>query len=376
MDYKVISADSHVDMTWLPGDLFVSEASAKWKDKVPKVVETDQGSRWFAEGHELGAVGGMGASFMAPARGFSKTVDRMLDTGFYDDGAKGMPHPTTPELRLKDMVLDGVDAEVVYGILHTAEHLQDRDLVTEVYRIYNDWIGDFCETHPGRWAGLACIPNHDPQVAAAEIRRAAGLGLKGIDFDIASATLDIWDRAWDPLWEALQETDIPVSFHGTGPRGYPYRTTGNKWNDMIYSGIRMTIFQISASEFLAAIILSGAPDRYPGLNFILGEAGVGWVPYTIERMDLEYEDRMDHLSMMPSEFWKRQGYTTFQTESTGPHLVDMIGENNILWGSDYPHPDGVWPNSQEAIQNDLGHLNEKVRKKITRDNAARLYGFN
>ncbi len=379
MDYSVISADAHVDMTWLPGDLFVSRAPAKWKEDVPRVVETPDGPRWVAEDKVLGVVGGLGHGFTPPKRGQSRRTDRMLDTGFYADGAAGKPHPTTPELRLHDMALDGVDAEVLYGILATGLRLENRELVQVVYGIYNAWVADFCRTHPGRWAGLACIPNHDADSAAAEVYRAAELDLRGADFDVASASKPIWDTMWTPLWQALQDTRLPVSFHVTGPRGYPLREpTGDAWADTVYQGIRLTLFQMGAAEFLASIILSGALERYPQVRFVLGEAGAGWLPYTLERMDLEYEDRLHrnlNLSMKPSEYWRRQGFTTFQTETSGPRMLEMIGEDNILWGSDYPHPDGIWPDSQETIAQDLGHLDEAMRQKIVCGNAASLYGF-
>lgn len=379
MDYQVISADSHVDMTWLPGDLFVSQAPDKWKAQVPRVVETPEGPRWVAEDNVLGVVGGLGHGFNPPKRGQSHRTDRMLDTGFYADGAQGKPHPTTPELRLQDMALDGVDAEVLYGILATGLRLQNRDLVTVVYRIYNEWVGDFCKTQPGRWAGLACIPNHDAEVAAEVVYEAAKLDLRGADFDVASASQPVWERAWDPLWAALQDTHLPVSFHVTGPRGYPLRQpTGDAWADTVYQGIRLTLFQLGAAEFLASIILSGVLERYPDVKFVLGEAGAGWLPYTLERMDLEYEDRLHrhlNLSMKPSEYWRRQGYTTFQAETSGPRMVDMIGEDNILWGSDYPHPDGVWPDSRQTIERHLGHLDADMRHKIVCQNAIALYRF-
>ncbi len=96
-------------------------------------------------------------------------------------------------------------------------------------------------------------------------------------------------------------------------------------------------------------------------------------------MDLEYEDRLHRhlkLALKPSDYWYRQGYTTFQAETSGPRMVEMIGEDNILWGSDYPHPDGVGPDSRETIQQHMGHLDEKARSKIICENAAALYRFN
>lgn len=379
MQYQVISADSHVDMTWLPGDLFVSNAPTAWKDQVPRVVETPAGPRWVAEDKVLGVVGGLGHGFSPPQRGLSRRTDRMLDTGFYADGAAGRPHPTTPALRLQDMALDGVDAEVLYGILTAGLRLQNRDLVTLVYRIYNAWVADFCRNYPERWAGLACIPNHDADIAAGEVYRAAELNLRGADFDVASAAKPIWDKSWDPLWAALQETRMPISFHVTGPRGYPLReSTGDAWADTVYQGIRLTLFQMGAAEFLASMILSGALERYPGLHIVLGEAGAGWLPYTLERMDLEYEDRLHRhldLTMPPSAYWRRQGHTTFQAETSGPRMVELIGADNIMWGSDYPHPDGVWPDSRDTIQQHMGHLEAGIRHKILCDNAATLYRF-
>ncbi|HYS18514.1 MAG TPA: amidohydrolase family protein, partial [Candidatus Binatia bacterium] len=216
MSYRIISADCHIDMTWMPGDLWVKNAPAKFRDRVPQVRQTDDGPRWFAEGKELGVYGGLGFGFDRVQRGFSKHVERMFDVGFYEGG----PHPTTPDLRLKDQDLDGIDAEVMYGILGIGLRMQDRELIQAVYEVYNSWAADFCKTNPRRFVGLACIPNHDPAAAAKELRRAAALGLKGADFAVSTAEFPIWHGAWDPLWEAAQECRMAISFHTTG---YPVR---------------------------------------------------------------------------------------------------------------------------------------------------------
>jgi len=372
MDYSIISADGHIDMTWMPGDLWTERAPAKWREHVPQVRETPQGPRWHAEGKELGVFGGLGFGFNRVERGYSKHVDKMFEVGFYDGG----PHPTTPELRVKDQLLDGVDAEVMYGILGIGMRLNDPELIQLVYAIYNDWAAEFCKTNPQRFVGLACLPNHDPQAAAGELRRAAALGLRGADFAVSSAVYHIWHGAWDPLWEAAQECQVPISFHTTG---YPVREPADEAMASGYrlrhAATRTTMFQIGAAEFLASIVFSGALCRFPRFQFVLGEAGVCWLPYILDRMDEEYEDRYFQLalSLKPSELWRRQGYSTYQHERSVAAMIPLIGEDNIMWGSDYPHPDGVWPDSQKWIAEDLASVAPAIRRKILCENAGRLY---
>jgi len=374
MVYRVISADGHIDMTWMPGSLWVENAPAKWRDQVPQVRQTPGGPRWYAEEKELGVFGGLGFGFNPVQRGYSRHVDKMFDVGFYEGG----PHPTTPELRLKDQDLDGVDAEVMYGILGIGMRMQDPELIQVVYEIYNDWAAAFCKTNPERFVGLACLPSHDPQAAAKELRRAAGLGLKGADFAVSKAVYPIWHGAWDPLWEAAQDCRVPISFHTIGtPVRQPDNEAMAKEYQLRFAATRTTMFQIAAAEFLASIVFSGALDRFPGFKFVLGEAGVSWLPYILDRMDEEYEDRYYplNLSLKPSELWRRQGYSTYQHEPSVAKMIPLIGEDTIMWGSDYPHPDGIWPDSQKWIGADLESLTPAVRRKILCENAGKLYGL-
>jgi len=97
----------------------------------------------------------------------------------------------------------------------------------------------------------------------------------------------------------------------------------------------------------------------------------------LNRMDAEWEDQFKELDlkMPPSEYWRRQCYATYQTDPVGIKLVEEIGEDNIMWASDFPHPDGIWPDSQEYILKELGHLPEATRHKIVCENAAKLYRF-
>ena len=263
MEYKIISGDGHIDIKYLPHDLFASNAPARWKDQVPQVVETNEGKRWVAEGKVLAQFplsSGL-VDMEPPERGVSKRIDRMYDLGFFEGG----PHPTTPELRIKDQDIDGVNAEVIYPILGMSRFVEDRELLRLVYEIYNTWVASFCKTNPDRLVALACIPNDDPEIAAGELRRAAGLGLKGADFAVSSAVTPIWHRDWDPLWAAADECQMPVSFHAAG---YATREPSDdqmaREYDLQFRGTRMTMNQISGGEFLASIVFLGSPGTVPG----------------------------------------------------------------------------------------------------------------
>ena len=375
MEYKIISGDGHIDVKWLPHDLFVSNAPAKWKDQAPKVVEWGKGKRWYAEGKDLASLNGGGlANLDLPKPGSTKRIDRMYESGFFD----GERHPSTPELRIKDQEMDGIDAEVIYGVLGMGGLLKDGELLGLVYQIYNTWVADFCKSNPQRLVALACIPNDDPEAAATELRRSAKLGLKGADFAVTTAVKPIWHRDWDPLWAAADECDMPISFHTTGfPLRFPSDEQMAKDYHTPFAATRITVFQLSGAEFLASIIFSGALERYPGMKFVLGECGASWIPYLLGRIDDEYEDRFSYLNfpLKPSEYWHRQGYTTFQHETTIADVAHLVGEDNILWGSDYPHGDCLWPDSLKHIEEDMGRLDERVRRKITCENAGKLYGL-
>jgi len=132
-------------------------------------------------------------------------------------------------------------------------------------------------------------------------------------------------------------------------------------------------------EVLAPVLARLGPmlEAHPDIRVVFAESGIGWIPYVLERMDMEWEEQYKDLTltMKPSDYWHRQCRATYQSDKIGIRLLDMLGEDNIMWGSDFPHPDGVWPDSQAFIENELGDLPEKTRNKIVCENAAKLYGF-
>ena len=378
MEYNVISADCHIDLIWLPEDLFTSQASRKLVNRMPYVKESDKGPLWVSQqGAVFGLQNGMGSAGREYVPGQIHRSDAMAATGLYEDGKKGIRRLTVPELRIQDQERDGVQAEVLYGILGAAGRLNDGDAATEVMRIYNQWLADFCATYPERFAGLACIPNHDIDAAVKEIYRVAERGqVRGVE---VANTLDmkpVFDPSWTPLWQALNDVKLPVHFHTIGGRPPDFQKMAPLQRRQAFA-VFITGFQMQMSRIIMELIYGGVLEAYTDINIVIGESGIGWIPYLLEHMDLEWEDQFKDLTlkMKPSEYWRGQCKATYQSDKVGIKLLAELGEDNIMWGSDFPHPDGIWPDSQEFIDNELGHLPPGQKKKIVCDNAARLYGF-
>ena len=381
MQYNLVSGDNHIDLTYCPPDLWSSQAPAKWRLLVPRVEELEDGGHWFVEGQDKGMWNGVGPGFLKYQPGVFSHIDEMKAYGFewdYRRGAK--PRPTTPELRLADLDRDGLDAEIIYGCLMINDLINSGEQRAWCNQIYNDWAADFARrSDPNRIFPLAVIPNNDPLVAAAEVRRCAKMGLRGGDLAFKRMSLPLYHHGWYPLWEAAAECRFPISFHSTGFKGLRTPDTPEMEQEYMVQWrlVRSALFQLDGMEVLVSLISSGACEKYPEFRFILGESGVTWIPYVLDRLDTEYNDRARQLGfkMKPSDYFRRNGYTTYQQDQFIETIIPLVGEDNIIWGADYPHPDCVWPESRKHLDANLGALPERIRKKITRDNVVNLYNL-
>ena len=378
MRYTRISADCHIDMPWMPPDLFTSNASAALKERMPYVADGPDGPHWTCKnGTSFGLVCGVGPGGAKLVPGQNYRVDKMAATGLYDDAKRGIRRVIDPHLRVKDAELDGVDAEVIFGILGAATRLNDHDAAKEMFRIYNDWLVGFCRPYPDRHIGLACLPYGDIDAAVAEVHRVAKLGFKGIELSCSWDMEPMWHEQWEPLWAAIDEVGIPLHFH-TFPSVSPAlreKYTGLTQRALMYSGL--CLFQMTLANILTALMGRAVFERYPNLKIAFGESGIGWIPYVLDRMDFEYEDQYKDLPLKrkPSEYWRRQCKATFQYDRVGTKLIDEMGVETLMWGSDYPHPDGVWPESEKYISEQFKDLPADVVRKMTCENAGRFYGL-
>ena len=396
MRYEMISADCHLDLCWLPTDLFVTRATAHMRDRMPHVIDLPNGKTWVTKkGANLGLVNGMGSAGREYVPGRIHRADRMAETGLYEDGKKGIRRLSDPELRLHDQDRDGVQAEVLYGILGATGRMNDPEATVEVMRIYNEWLAEFCARHPSRYAGLASIPNHPIEAAIAEVERVAKRGaVRGLDIANSPDLKPLWDPSWNALWEVIDACGLPIHFHTIGTRlpealqrlvhmgsdlsrAPADATADEKYLARMAFATHITGFQINMAGVLTSVIFGGVLERYPRIRVVLGEAGIGWIPYVLWRMDAEWEDQFKDLSltMPPSAYWRRQCWATYQTDPVGLKLIDELGADKIMWGSDFPHPDVVWPDSREYVAREMAAVPADIRRKIVCENAARLYGF-
>ena len=358
------SCDDHLDLRAVPPDVWESRLPTKLRERGPRVVERDGQKVWVCEDRVLGQSGRPANSAIA------KSLSAIGRAGIEDDGYR----PGTPKLRLEDMDLDGLRASVIYGPLALGFPIADAELQTACYAAWNDWAVEEFNAHaPDRLCVLAFLPSHSPDAAATELERCAAGGHRGAILSVFDA--DIGDPAWDRLWAAAQETGLPISFHikGGSWSGLSYRL--GKWQSAAFA----SIMPLQLDEPLVTMVFSGALERHPGLTLVLAESGLGWLPYFLGRMDLEWralKDKLDYApSISPSELFHRQVMATFEEDEQAAQVIPELGVDSCMWASDYPHTDSTFPHSREAVGETLGPLSEDDRRKITATNCARLYGF-
>jgi predicted TIM-barrel fold metal-dependent hydrolase len=207
--------------------------------------------------------------------------------------------------------------------------------------------------------------------------RCAKLGHRGA---IVSNTIGrgapLFDEVWEPFWDAAQEVGLPIHVHLAGGLHSLQMKLGS-WR----MPAAVAVVPMQLDETLAGMIFSGVLEKRPRVKFVMGEAGLGWIPYVVERLDHElhkYGSKItDHkISSLPSEIFERQVFTTYEDEKLGVELIPRIGADNVMWASDYPHGDSTWPHSRKALaESPLAKHGPEILRKVTCENAARVYGF-
>ncbi len=379
LETALVSCDDHLDLNMLPADVWQGRMSAKWGDRTPQVVEQEKGpALWMADGQSWGSWSGKRFSFGGP-----KPIHTAYDRGGIEDVSE--LRAGNPRLRLEDMDRDNVWAHLVFGPV-TSIKTDDPQFMQECYSTYNDWLyEDFCTAAPDRLIGVAMLPP-TPEAALAELTRLAKRGgVRQANLQIAVAEPRLEDPRWEPLFDLLEQSGIVLSFHVTVFPGVTKAFDKYKGSP----GATFLHAKMFIDQFLDPFVdlfAWGILERHPKLKIVIAESGVGWVPWVVEELDYRHfrlweckefwDDKggIPH-KMKPSEVFQRQVYGTFQQSPTAMRLLEFWGPQNLLWASDYPHPDSIWPNSVRTIGETMGHMNPADVQRIVGGNAAALYGL-
>jgi uncharacterized protein len=380
-DVRVVDADTHLTERH---DLWTSRAPAALKDKVPHVAQVDGQATWVVGDAVLGraGAGGVVAPDNTKGRSFEALYEWEIDRihqAAYD-----------PVARVEMMDEAGVWAQVIFpnavglGGQNLSQAVPDAALRLACCEIYNDSNAEMQEGSGNRLLPMAVMPAWDIDACVREAERCAALGMRGVNMTSDphdQGAPDLASRDWDALWAVCSDLQLPVHFHiGASDTvmaffgNYPWPSQGEDAS----LAIAGTLLFIGNGRVVANIICSGMLDRFPELKIVSVESGAGWVPFILEALDYEMAENApglrEELSLSPSEFFKRQIYATMWFERTNlPTLVDAVGEDNILFETDFPHPTCLYPDPVTSANENMKDLSPEVRAKILGGNAATLY---
>ena len=375
---RIVDADQHIVE---PPDFWTSRMAKKYQDVAPQLVDyPDGGQAWSFEGGAwLRPMGLEGAAGQRPSDvSWKSSYDFMLP-GCFD-----------PKARLEAMDIDGVDHALLYpSIALSASSILDDELYIEVFRTYNDALWDWCaEGDPKRMHALAIIPACGVETAMQELDRVAKIGFKSLMFTSWPSGDANPTAADEPFWSLCESAGMVVSIHGKGfgrVSGSSGAVPGKK-SSRVLRKVRQELINDHRASGLGVtgpvgqFVLTGILDRHPSLKLSMVETGTGWVPFFMEQLDRVYTHqrwmRDEQLSRLPSNYVRRQIKGTIQLDGMAMVYRHMIGVENIMFSTDYPHATCDWPNSRQWAHFIMRGVPEDEQDMIMQGNAAEWYGLN
>jgi predicted TIM-barrel fold metal-dependent hydrolase len=367
----VVDCDSHV---MEPADLWERYIEPKYRERAIKIVRDP------ADGMEVlmidnqpllrGVLAGLGGA----------NVDRQK---LFVPGAvsylEGCPPASyLPEERIKMLDQWKVDAGVLFPTVGILWDVADNGLATAYARAYNDWINDFAGHNRRRIIPIAHLALQDPAAALAELRRCLKLGFKGVFLPPETINGKRFSHSdFDPLWRECEAAGIPVCLHVI----VRFNRRSGILGDFYQVGEFRAVWGFALGGFAQvvpaalAMVADGLFDRFPRLKLLCVEAGCGWVPYMMDRMDEKYQHLgwTYPLKMKPSEYFRRNIWVVAEPEErTIGAVIDLMGEDRVLWGSDFPHIDSTLE-APHLIRQSVAALSPERQRKLLGVNAAGVF---
>jgi predicted TIM-barrel fold metal-dependent hydrolase len=368
----IVSVDDHFVE---PPDLFTSRMRASFGDAIPQVIEDDEGVQYWRFEDVLDA------NRVATTSVVGRPLEEWTIEPVRFDEMR--PGSYAVAARLDDMDFAGVAASmcfpsVMFGFAgQRLYRMKDQELGLAAMRAYNDWIiEEWVATDPNRFIPQQITWLPDPGVAAEEVRRNAARGFKAVTFSENPEVLgfpSLHTGHWDPFFQACDETRTVVNLHVGSSSSMPEPSTDSP------PDARLALFPVNAMMASVDWVYSRVPVRYPGLRVALSEGGLSWVPMVLER--LRRNNRMRDLTLTwrgvdesPEEVFRRTFWFCSIEDPSGIEARELIGRDRIMVEVDYPHVDSSWPDTQQLLQLELGHLPAEDVRMIAYENACALYG--
>jgi predicted TIM-barrel fold metal-dependent hydrolase len=357
MRYRSISADGHINE---PPTLWVDNLPAKFKDRGPRIIETPKtkGHAWMMEGQSRPSPMGFSSMYSRGAKRFDRaslidSFKQIKDRGVrYEDV---FPGSYDPAARVKEIIEDETDAEVIYNGVQTVWNgiklCPDKELSLACYKVYNDWIASFQAYAPDRFICNGTLPTTGLKDCIEELYRCVDMGLRTVQLEsYPSGSFSDPSPEDDKFWAAAVELDMPINVHTQF--FFPAGDLGSK---MTAQGVpdqkvraKKRGVDIAAGSFpviLSRMMSTGVFDRFPTLKFIGSEVHTGWIPYYLEKFDESVlrNRREWNNQLLPSEYFRRNVWAVYIVDEMGAENRYDIGVDRIMWGPDFPHSSSNWP---------------------------------
>ncbi len=377
--YKVIDIDTHITE---PANVWTDRVSRKWGNKVPHIRKVEGRDLWFIGDSPAG---GPGFYTMAGHTGTYPDVPMG-----YDD-IPAASYDAKARLRLMDE--EKIHGMVLYpnlggfgsgGFLRLGEP----ELMLECVTAYNDFLVEWASADLNRLLPVMALPFWDVEASVQEIQRSAAKGHRAVLFGSRPETFGqppLAHRHWDPIWAVTQEAGLPISFHiGSGD-------LSDIVNDKAGMGAKANFSRAGSlalldnQNCLANLLFGGICARFPKLDFVSVESGVGWLQCVLEMFDWQWTNgdvAKEHpgYDLLPSEYFRRQIYGSFWFERKGVEAALADFPDNVMWETDYPHPTSQYPSPNSAAVRPADYaeevfsgIDESVVRAVLQDTPARLY---
>jgi predicted TIM-barrel fold metal-dependent hydrolase len=367
-DWPVFDADSHF---MEPADLWRDRLDPDLRDRAP-FGSDDRGALFVDRDRRFPTV-----RWRSRAGGLATLNQEWTETY-----ARYSSRGWDPEAYVLAMDDQGIDRMALYpsrGLMQVAAWGLDPALGAAIVRAYNDWAAAFVANVPDRLFAVGQLDLRDADRALAEARRCVEEhGFRGFfvlpEPPLPGVTLE--RPYYDPLWSTLDDLDVALALHNVAGTGLG-QLGADRFGEWALPRIA-SAFPLEAQMTLFSFLIGGICDRHPGLRVVVLESGAGWLPFWLWWLDELYERYVgldcDELSATPSELFRRQCFVSAEIEEPGLRsVIDALGVECVVTASDFPHPEGSFPDGIRDFVN-RGDLSEAEKRRILWDNPRRLYG--